>query len=97
MCVARAEVQLCSGNRFLFFIHLTFSPCSPSLRAPSQTLEECQISAQGEAIVEPITVNFVYKVDGTEDDWEEVHVVEYANPDGEPKDAGEAAAAPAAP
>jgi hypothetical protein len=60
-----------------------------------QTLEECHISAQGEAIVEPIEVNFVYKVEGSEDDWEEVNVVAYADPGGEQKEAGgEATAAP---
>ena len=47
--------------------------------AVEKTLEECHISAQGEAIVEPITVNFVYKTEGTEDDWDEVRVVEYAS------------------
>lgn len=36
----------------------------PLARPPSQTLEECNISAQGEAIVEPIELNFVYKIEG---------------------------------
>jgi hypothetical protein len=33
----------------------------------------------GEAIVEAIEVNFVYKVEGTDDDWEEVNVVPFVN------------------
>lgn len=37
-----------------------------------QTLAECHISTQGEAIVEPIMVHFVFKKEGTEDEWEEV-------------------------
>lgn len=47
--------------------------------AVDKTLEECHISASGVAIVEPIEVKFVYKVEGSEDDWEEVHVEEYAS------------------
>jgi len=61
--------------------------------AVDKTLEECHINSQGEAIVEPIEVNFVYKKEDTEDDWEEVHVVPYAE-SGLPHDQATASDAP---
>eukprot|EP00041_Stephanoeca_diplocostata_P003376 m.33902 g.33902 ORF g.33902 m.33902 type:complete len:128 (+) comp14271_c0_seq1:208-591(+) len=42
----------------------------------NKTLTECNISHLGEAPVEPITINFVFKPEGSEDDWEEPHMEE---------------------
>jgi len=37
----------------------------------NKTLAECNISHSGDSPVDPISIHFIYKIEGTEDDWEE--------------------------